>query len=714
MIKYVKLRFFRKHEDATFELTQGLNALRGPNEHGKSTIIEGICYALFGSRALRDTLAETVTWGHKESELRVEMLLTQAGVDYLFTRSKSGAEVNYGSSKVVGQNEVTAFASQLLGCDAKTANALMLASQNGLRGALDEGPAAVSGLMSKLADFDLIDRLVEAAQGNLVLGAEGPAREKLEAAKARVTALEQSEPTGAKVEFFADLVQQAQQKLADLEADQPRVAAVAEGCRSALDRATASNLERVRKLESRSGAVAALARTKASIDAVQQKLLAKPDPEALVSLDQQIEQAKQLDAARAVHARISGLNPYPAVYWEGSQADFLCALYAAREAADTAKFAEHRLKISLETQRKKRITSDKCPTCGRASMNDEHVAKHNADVEAEVKDIEAQLAKATAKKEAAVTELAEMEALQRSAAKFDEVAASLVDCTLPEVKIYTDKYPPCIKWSGSSPSPVDLKGLQEKRKQLVAAQHEAARAEGELKVLQESLASQEEAIVKLDSEISALPEVDLTPLNEAYAEASNALSALINEIAQTSVLVQGYRQQQAAAEQEIETYKADLQSSRNLVELCEAELQQLIRNNLLLAKLRKLKPAITDYLWGQVLAAVSNFFTQLRGESSVVTKTAQGFRVNDHSISSLSGSTLDVLALAIRVALTKTFIPGASFIVLDEPAAGCDVSRTGGLLGFLASIGFSQTILASHDELSESVADRVILLGASE
>jgi hypothetical protein len=32
------------------------------------------------------------------------------------------------------------------------------------------------------------------------------------------------------------------------------------------------------------------------------------------------------------------------------------------------------------------------------------------------------------------------------------------------------------------------------------------------------------------------------------------------------------------------------------------------------------------------------------------------------------------------------------------------------MLGFLASIGFTQTILASHDELSESVADNIIAL----
>jgi DNA repair exonuclease SbcCD ATPase subunit len=131
-------------------------------------------------------------------------------------------------------------------------------------------------------------------------------------------------------------------------------------------------------------------------------------------------------------------------------------------------------------------------------------------------------------------------------------------------------------------------------------------------------------------------------------------------------------------------------------------------NNSLLKKMRAIKPAVTDHLWGSVLAAVSQFFTQLRGEASVVTKDSDGFKVNGASVKSLSGSTLDVLALAVRVALTKTFIPNSSMLILDEPGSGCDRDRMASMLGFLSSIGLTQVILASHDELSLSVADNVL------
>ena len=190
MIKTLKLYKFRKHVEETFDFGKGLVALRGPNESGKSTIIEACLYTLYGARALRDSLAECVTWGHKEGDLKVMLVIELDGKDYTYIRSKAGAEVYVSDGPgtkslfVTGQSEVTAFSAQLLGADAKTASSLMLADQSGLRGALDDGPSAVSGLMGKLADFDLIDRIIVGMQETLLLGADGPIREKLKGAEA--------------------------------------------------------------------------------------------------------------------------------------------------------------------------------------------------------------------------------------------------------------------------------------------------------------------------------------------------------------------------------------------------------------------------------------------------------------------------------------------------------------------------------------------------
>jgi ABC-type molybdenum transport system ATPase subunit/photorepair protein PhrA len=60
--------------------------------------------------------------------------------------------------------------------------------------------------------------------------------------------------------------------------------------------------------------------------------------------------------------------------------------------------------------------------------------------------------------------------------------------------------------------------------------------------------------------------------------------------------------------------------------------------------------------------------------------------------------------------LLRTFLPQCGLLVLDEPCASMDNGRTEALLGFLKSVGFQQTLLVSHEEVSESVADNLIQL----
>jgi len=214
-----------------------------------------------------------------------------------------------------------------------------------------------------------------------------------------------------------------------------------------------------------------------------------------------------------------------------------------------------------------------------------------------------------------------------------------------------------------------------------------------------------------EARLQTTPAIDLTPYNAAHRAAADALNLIDNKVYDAGKVV-------AQAKADHEALLAQQQSCMTRLNLTKLRIDEYTKdieaigfNNSLLKKMRAIKPAVTDHLWGSVLAAVSQFFTQLRGEASVVTKDSDGFKVNGASVKSLSGSTLDVLAVAVRVALTKTFIPNTTMLVLDEPGAGCDKSRMASLLGFLSSVGFKQVILASHDELSEAVSDNVISIG---
>jgi ABC-type transport system involved in cytochrome bd biosynthesis fused ATPase/permease subunit len=66
--------------------------------------------------------------------------------------------------------------------------------------------------------------------------------------------------------------------------------------------------------------------------------------------------------------------------------------------------------------------------------------------------------------------------------------------------------------------------------------------------------------------------------------------------------------------------------------------------------------------------------------------------------------------LAIRIALTKTFLPNARFMILDEVAAGMDDNREAALLGLISSCGMEQVILVTHSPLADSFSNNVITL----
>lgn len=717
MLISLKAKNFRKHTDLTLDLKAGLNVLRGPNEQGKTTVIEIILYALYGSAGLRDSLSDVVTWGKAEKELSAEVVLRIEGALYQFTRSKAGAECNYEGGKVVGQKEVSAFASNLLGADVKTSSALMMASQNGLRGALDDGPAAVSGLMSKLADFDMIDRILEAANSKLLLGAEQPMLVKLDQARADLAAAEAAVPSDVE-----DQIKQLAEREVTLESEV-----------SMLETAESSSLHPA--MMAAHGAVEAARASNSKRDAYviqvndlharhlrETQLLAqakKDEVENFVAVED-IEECRRLVAIEKDHANqyakylaFTKLPAYPQVFWEGHVGGLAVEIENTRTKLDSMKARAAELNAeSAALTRSKMKAGEKCPTCGHLADSAEHIAHvqaHNAGVDEKLAAVREALQILSPKVTEVTIDLNELTKLQTSASARDEKIrrefGDLVDAD-------TNFVPARFTWKGEPPAATATTTQATRLAALEAKQRTNAMAAGRVQGHSEALATIEAKVQETEALLKGMPEVDVAPLQRAYDEAYAAYSSNAAVLREKRAVLDTVRLQ-------LSTLRCNLAEAEGRVKACRAriaeideDLKKLTFNNTLVKKLKGLKPLITDHLWNTVLAAVSTFFSQMRGEQSVVTKDKDGFKVNGQKISSLSGSTLDVLALAIRVALTKTFIPHASFMTLDEPAHGCDQERTGNVLGFLAGVGFDQVLLASHDDLSEAVADHVIALGA--
>ena len=708
MISNVSLNSFRQHESLYIEFKDGLNVLKGANESGKSTVVEAILYALFGAKTLRDTFAETVTWNKKESDLSVVLTLV-GGI--VFSRSKAGAEVIAGGKVIVtGQNEVTGYATNLLGADAKTASNLMLSDQTGLRGALDEGPAAVSGLMSKLADFDLIDRILTAMSETLLTGAEAPLREKLVAA-------EKERDEALAIEVPEDIITHLDQEVDAMEAD--LVAQVKE-----YDEVIApsynQSAEALRQAEALAEKKDAL---KAKIDETQYKVSSTTnnleaaqvsanlvvDEGKRKSLRAEIDNVTERDAARRAYAKFLVMPKYPEVFWDRSEASFREHMTLVSNTISSTQDKMKNLGHEIKLLEKDIVNGDVCPSCGTDISKRADIIEKNEAIRTKIADLTAQIDITQKNIADWVSEREDLKDVEQKAHELSSAAQGI----LRYLNIDDSVYPVRYSWAGETPSDdeIDVEGLKAELKKIDDIERIKNRAEGQVQVLGENLKEHQTNLVYLKDEHDAIALPDIDALRVKHDELVKMLNKVNTRIGSVKYSIEEKKLLRQNAVREKERRDFLISHANQKVAEYQADIESLTFNNALMKKMRALKPGITDHLWNIVLAAVSNFFTQLRGENSVVTKDSDGFKVNGRSVKSLSGSTIDVLALAVRVALTKTFIPNSPMLVLDEPAHGCDTDRTASMLGFLASIGFTQLLVASHDELSEAVADNVITLG---
>lgn len=713
MIKSLEAKFFRKHEDLKIDFTSGLNVLRGPNEIGKTTVTEIILYALFGAAVLIDKFEEVVTWGQKESALKVKVVISISGHDYVFTRSKAGAEVNYAgvdgkAVKVTGQKEVTAFAAQLLGADAKTASVLMLSSQAGLRGALDEGPAAVGALMGKLADFDTIDKLLDTAAQTLSLGSIVPTQVKLAEADNEVVVATASLTDPAILAVLDSQLAKVTVDHAAANAAGEALSILVSKADDAQNAAHANNNSHAEAQRRVAEMLAGISATRGRLAEAEVAAAKRPDPAAVAAATQAHIDAKNHAVIAQAHATFLAIPAYPEVSWDEDKASFDAARAVSAEALTVATMKLREADSDKASWQRQIIKSDgKCPTCGHLADNHSHVVNANLAIEQKI----AALLAVRPALIAAMTEISDNLATLDRITTVALKRQTFIDRCREYVTIDDTVYPSKVTWSNGIPSAAPDVASKKAAIDAFAYQERCCvLAEGQVAVYTESIADQTTKLTVAVAVAARLAFIPTEPFQEAYDAAYQAYAAQATTTRELSYKLEELKAERAEVERISKGAAQRLETAKGRVVEYIKDIATLEFNNELVRKLKSMKPQITDFLWNNVLAAVGNFFSVLRGEQSIVTKDAAGFRVNGRG-GSLSGSTLDMLALAIRVALSKTFVPHANFMVLDEPAHGCDNVRASALLGFLSGVGFEQTILASHDELSESVADTVINLG---
>lgn len=693
MLKTITLTNFRKHENLTLDFVDGLNALRGPNEAGKSTTTEAITYAWFGAKALKESLSETVTYGKPETSLKVEMIFVVSGVEYSLKRSKGGAELRFGEDSVTGQTEVTRYVERLLGCTADIATKLMLANQSKIKGALEEGASGAVKLIETLADFDLIDQILQLVEahlpsGNTKIMESRVAQLKLAAEEVIDSDLSELEKAGNEnsAEYST-----AMEKLTGAKAALDELAIV-EARQILVDHARLH--DKVETLQKDLRAVEV---------SLAEPLPAEVDLSVLPALREKNEAKKVEVFALGLHRKLVATNIEPA--WEGTYDSFAAEMSRAEAAVTELTRDRNATELKLEKLQMEVIKDTTCRLCQKDLKDVPEVQLINNKLYPQITELKSSLQSMESKLAEEKGVLADLKQVADTHHK-----ANLLYSTYGKyVEIDASTVPATAKWIG--PIETDPIDYAVQIATLEAADKVYTKTKTAQEMYQRRKVEMEEALRLAQDAMKDLPLNDAADTiqlhkerNAAFESAKEVVNTSQRRFADAQAVYNQAKAVLAEKLKQLESVKADLKKS-------DADLDEMIKNNALIKKLRGARPQIATKLWQVVLGSVSHYFSQMRGVASVVTKDDDGFKVNGQSITGLSGSTLDILGLAIRTALTRTFLPNVQFLGLDEPASGCDEERETAMLGLITSCQFDQVLLVTHSALADSFAAKVITLG---
>lgn len=705
---------FRKHEDTEIDFTQGLNIIRGKNEGGKSTLGEALLYALYGARALRGKIDNVVTWGKSVNTLKVEAIFLFQGETYKFTRSKGGAEVYKGESTepfITGQTEVATFASQLIGADLNKASALMVANQGNLRGALLLKPKETSEMVEDIADFSFFETLLESMQQKLILGSDVSAKTRLEQAQGALDELKETSSISQ-----AD-IDNAEKRVSQYEKLVDEINEKVESQQKKFDTAK-TNFElaedRQKQLQTAKEFAASVVEEKEKrLESIKtlEASLQEVDTSNLESLKEQIREADtiktRVEAFQRYEKFKSSINSAEA-FWDDSLESLENEITKQTEVVNKLKSESDSLLSEIKDKKGRIITATDCSHCGQPIKNVDEVLANNEILKGEIEELSKKVLNLDNKVDEETDTLNTLKKIKdrnRPVTNFIQKESEYVEVDYGQV-------PHAVKWKGAVPK--EGESVDDLKVQVAEIESQVKTYEStktRISILKEGLPELEEKVAKAQKTLSEAAEVgDLVALEKAFKDAEEITLSLKME--QGSITHQLNQSKETLA-----SYKAGLtlyESRKNDLEEQVAnykqEVQDLAFNNALIKKVRAARPVVSNQLWNLVLSSVSTMFSKVRGVQSTVTKEKEGFLVNGESVEGLSGSTLDLLGLAIRCSLIKLFIPNCPFLILDEPAAAMDSDRTASMMGFIQTLDFPQTILITHEDLSETMANNLIEL----
>ncbi len=695
-IKSVTTENFGVLKDNTYTFSDAMNIIRGPNESGKSTIIEAVLYGMFGTSALRGKLEDVVREGKQPSDLSVEVGFGP----YTIKRRKSSASIVGDGVKINGQSAVSDFLYDLLGVRKGSESSVLVSEQGSTAGILNGKPGEVSALIEGLADFNQIDEVVENVKEKFPSGNTKLLKEMRQDVGEKLAEKEAIELTNPNI--YLDNVRHGKAGLKVDEVELSRLLGAVQEKESEIVKIEAGIQLKSKLSKDIEEAVLRLGKTKSLLEITLETSL--EDLHKVSREKDLIGRWPEAIARWELYKKVTSFEPWEGEEWDGDIAslDEECLSENKKVRRLTKEISD--IESELRTVEKQINGEAVCPTCGQDTAHlHEELNK-----------------KAEAKKVGLNKRLVELRT-EFASAKRDVVILENIQRRQDDMLDYK-AYAECLellpwnlKWIESVP-------LEPSTNQFHRAQDLIRLAEDQERKVERA----KDDLPKLDTKIELL-ETKLEALTDEYDSLFTQDPADLKEI--VTALKKAYGEALEAytkAERVVESDQTDADRLTLEAKLLEKEIDKLKEeykdlsdrlkkdghNYEILKQVRKARGKVLNRVWSNVLNMVSVTFSDLRGVESRVEKSEKGFLVNGLPVPRLSGSGKSVLGIALRVALREVFAPAADFMVFDEASADCDKNRTAAVTAALAMVR-GQVISITHEDVSDGSADNIIELEAA-
>lgn len=739
MISRVYLRNWRSHKETEVTFSDGVNVLVGEMGAGKSSVLDGITYGLYGTLpalksrdiTLEDLLRRTPTQA-EEAVVEVDFIIdgTTYTVRREVKRTSNGAKTDTAELRAdedlveaPQSSEVTAEVTALLGVNYDLFTRAIYAEQN----QLDQFLTLRAGERKEKVDELLeLDRFEDARQ--TLVTVTNRIKDRRQSREDELERL-QDDIDDAAIDELEDAQNQAQEELADLQEQRNELDADLEDVTETLEE-LAEKEERYEALENKQTAL------ETRIEALEEQITdisddADPDatasPEAaaerreeledeLAELEEQQETINDLeqdlsvladrrerleDALEELEEQQAALEELDDIQDElDEQTEQLEAL---KERKQTIVTKQEEIR---ETLQELSTAADTCPTCGQ-----ELSEKHRVDVLQEKKAEKEELADELEAVTDDINELTEMiDELQEQRdelLQYQDVDEEIDETTdeLDDVQEEIDEKQERLEELEEAYS--------EDRQEQLEEQLDAVEAAEELLELEEKRETREDELDEVTDELDDLsfdPDA-LDDTREQVTELEKEIEVLETEIENKQEMIEERAKRLEELEQQqerIDQCEEDIDTYREKEDLLHEMLQALEQTQVQLRE--EFVDAVNDVMrqvWERVYPYDDYRTIRLNAESGYAVEledeNGDWISVNGE----VSGGERHSAALTLRIALSILLAPAWKILILDEPTHNLDVTAIEELADTLRTTVtdmVDQLFLITHEERLETAA----------